>query len=59
MKVSRHQYLWLANGYDLEIGHFKISFCNLCVHGMLKACQVRSESSYFYTVYILILQAKI
>ena len=22
IKVSGHQYLWLAGGYDLEIGHF-------------------------------------
>ena len=22
MKVSGHQYQWLAGGYDLEIGHF-------------------------------------
>ena len=22
MKVSGHQYRWLAGGYDLEIGHF-------------------------------------
>ena len=22
IKVSRHQYLWLAGGYNLEIGHF-------------------------------------
>ena len=23
IKVSGHQYRWLAGGYDLEIGHFK------------------------------------
>ena len=23
IKVSGHQYWWLAGGYDLEIGHFK------------------------------------
>ena len=23
IKVSGHQYQWLAGGYDLEIGHFK------------------------------------
>ena len=22
IKVSNHQYRWLAGGYDLEIGHF-------------------------------------
>ena len=23
IKVSSHQYRWLAGGYDLEIGHFR------------------------------------
>ena len=23
IKVSGHQYWWLADGYDLEIGHFR------------------------------------
>ena len=23
IKVSGHQYQWLAGGYDLEIGHFR------------------------------------
>ena len=23
IKVSGHQYQWLADGYDLEVGHFR------------------------------------